>query len=162
MTLKGYCFDQRIFRPSAIVINITTNKMKRLFLLLLLPLFVGQTGCKKEQDKLEEHIIGSWDLVNHCDEFGTLSFDGNSGRIWVNEACISSGSNDCLYVLPFDWSVDAETGILTIVYDNESSAQLICSVGQSQNNGIQPSTEIVAISTNTTLITLQGWTFELN
>lgn len=109
-------------------------------------------GCEKEQDALEEHIFGAWGLVNHCDEFGFLNFEPNSGTIFANETCNTAGCDYCGYVLPFDWSVDAETDKLTIVYDNQSTAQLICGEGVSQNNGI----EIASISTSSTIITLQG------
>lgn len=130
--------------------------MRNLFFLILTGVVIGQTGCiPKKENKVRENLVGTWDLTNHCHEFGTMSFDSdNTGTIWVNDECIVGSS--CLNVLPFNWTLDEESGLLRVMYDPSGSALMVCSDIQS----IAPPSETEVITENTQVIFFYGYTFE--
>ncbi len=133
--------------------------MQRLLPVLFSVLTMVQIGCIPNKDAIKDHMTGSWDLTDHCHEFGFVLFrsDG-SGTLSVFDDCVVGYS--CINVLPFHWSVDEKAGILTVTYDNQSTAQFICSEGTSSNSGIHPATETSIVSSETQVIALQGYTFE--
>lgn len=125
-----------------------------LSVLLVSTLLVGQSGCIPKKDVLKEHMSGSWDLTNHCYEYGFLVFDGDgSGTIQVNDECEVGYS--CLNVLPFDWTVDEKTGVLNISYDPSGSALMICS----SIEHTAPPAESLIVSKDTEMVVLYGYTF---
>ena len=130
--------------------------MKNLLTVILIGLVVGQTGCvPKKENKIRENLVGTWDLTNHCFEFGTIIFDSdNTGTLWVNDECVLG--NECLNVLPFDWTLDEESGLLRIMYDPSGSALMICS----SIEHTAPPTETEVITENTQVIFFYGYTFE--
>jgi hypothetical protein len=131
----------------------------RIFAVSLLIVLMG-TGCT-EKPSIADHLIDaeSWRLTGHCDEFGFVTFrpDG-SGVLIVDDECVVGFP--CINSLPFNWTVDEDSGLLTVIYNNQSSAQLICSEGISSNSGIYPATETTIVGTETVLISLQGYLFE--
>lgn len=132
--------------------------MKNITLLLVAFILAGQIGCIKK-DAIKDHLVGSWDLTNHCHEGGFLLFSSDgTGSLSVFEDCVVGYS--CINVLPFDWSVEEKTGLLSVTYDNENTAQFICSEGTSTNSGIYPATETTIVSTTTSIISLQGYAFK--
>lgn len=134
--------------------------MKNIIKSSLLALVIIQSGCIKKES-ISDYLVRSdyWNLTNHCYEFGFLLFrsDG-SGTLSVNDECVVG--YPCFNLLPFNWSVDEKTGVVSVMYNNQSSAQLICSQGISSNSGIYPSTELITVSTSTSVIVLQGYTFQ--
>lgn len=132
--------------------------MRRILPFILVTLLIGQTGCIPNKDAIKEHLTGSWDLTNHCHEFGFVMFNSDgSGTLSVNEECVVGYW--CINLLPFNWSVDEKSGLLTVTYNNQSTAQLICSQGISSNSGIYPARETAIVSESTSIISLQGYTF---
>ncbi|MBI1286818.1 MAG: hypothetical protein GC178_04495 [Flavobacteriales bacterium] len=129
--------------------------MRRVFSILFLSaLLIGQSGCLKKKDVLKEHMTGSWDVNNYCDEFGTMIFDNdNTGQLHVNEECEVGSS--CLNVLPFDWAVDEKTGLLTVTYDPSGSALMVCSSIQQT----APPAESTIVSKDTQVIIFYGYSF---
>lgn len=130
--------------------------MKKLLLACLSLTILAQYGCVPKKDNaLEEHLLGTWDLVGHCDEFGSMRFDGDqSGTLWVNDECLVG--NECLNVLPFDWTLNNETGELRVVYDPSGSALMICS--DIQNTA--PPSELIIFTEETQVIGFYGYAFE--
>lgn len=130
--------------------------MKKLLLLLSVTALIGQTGCiPKKENKIRENLLGTWDLTNHCFEFGTMAFDSdNTGTLWVNDECIVGSG--CLNVLPFDWTLDEESGLLRVMYDPSGSALMVCSSIQQT----APPSETEVITENTQIIYFYGYTFE--
>lgn len=128
--------------------------MRKLIPLMISIVMIGQYGCIKKKDKLKDHVVGSWDVTNHCDEFGYMSFDGdNTGQIWVNDECQVGSS--CINVLPFDWTLDESTGLLTVSYDPSGSALMVCSDIQQ----VAPPAETTIISEDTPMIVFFGYSF---
>lgn len=126
----------------------------------LLMIALMSAGCVKKpsiSDRLTDTEF--WRLTEHCHEFGFVTFrtDG-SGTLSVNDECVVG--YPCINLLPFNWTVNEDSGLLTVIYNNQSTAQLICSQGISSNSSIYPATETTIVGTETVLISLQGYLFE--
>lgn len=113
------------------------------------------TGCTKEPS-IADHLTDTefWRLTDHCFEYGFVNFrpDG-SGNLYVDDECEVGYS--CTNVMPFDWSVDEGTGRLTLIYSASGNALVLCGVTQQT----APPAEVTVVSTETTLISLQGYLF---
>jgi len=130
--------------------------MNRILSALILVMLTAQVGCK-EKMTISEHLVSSgyWDLIGHCDEFGFVLFKNDlTGTLKVNDECVVGFP--CMNLVPFTWTVDEATGILTVRYTNESSAMMVCS----DNNGqVNPSIETTFVTIESTMISLFGNVF---
>jgi len=128
--------------------------MKHLLPIALLGLVILQSGCIKKKDVLKEHMSGSWDITNYCDDYGTMIFDNdNTGQLHVNDECLVGSS--CLNLLPFDWTVDEKSGLLTVTYDASGLALMIC--GSIEHTA--PPSENAVVTKETQTIGFYGYTF---
>lgn len=130
--------------------------MNRITLFLLCLFVISQSGCiPKKGDALREHLVGTWDLTDHCHPYGTIAFNSdNSGSIWLDDECLYG--DDCMHVLPFDWTLDEETGLVRVVYDASGSALIICS----SIEHTAPPSETDVITEETQVVFFYGNTFE--
>jgi hypothetical protein len=129
------------------------NRFRYAFLLLTL---ATQVGCI-EKETIADHLVdsGYWDLTGHCDEFGFVLFKSDqTGTLKVNDECVVGFP--CMNLLPFTWTVDESSGLLTVRYSNESSAMVVCS----DNNGqVNPAIETTVVTTTSSIISLFGNVF---
>lgn len=130
--------------------------MNRIAPFLLCLSVIIQSGCiPKKGDALREHLVGTWDLTDHCNEYGTLTFNSdNTGSMWVNDECVVG--SDCLNVLPFNWTLDKETGVVNVIYYAGGSALVICS----SIEHTAPPSETAVITEETQVVFFYGNTFE--
>lgn len=131
--------------------------MKKALVFASIAALFSMSSCIKNpnKDQIRENLVGTWDLTNHCYEYGTLTFDSdNTGSVWVNDECLVG--NACLNVLPFDWTLDEESGLLSIYYDPSGSALMICS----SIEHTAPPSETEILTKDTQVIYVYGYTFE--